>query len=274
MAMIDTRSLAPLIAVWILAASTAAANAAASGWEETDGGRLRIVTEAWQSGMTELRGVLQIELAPGWKTYWREPGSAGIPPSVTPEGDSLTGITIGFPPPVWVDDPYGSWAGYTQPVALPLTFSLIEGALPEPVALDVFLGICKDVCIPVSHRFELPLGKDNATSIHAMTVSAAFAALPHGESDRLGIETAAWTADGELEIAVWHDHGATDIALFVSAGPDLPFSKPSVASSDAGRTVFHVQPVFDTGGAGDIDLLVTARNGGDSVETRVDVIAP
>ena len=38
------------------------------------------LTKGWREGNTHIAG-LTITMAPGWKTYWRAPGDAGIPPA-------------------------------------------------------------------------------------------------------------------------------------------------------------------------------------------------
>lgn len=261
-------SKSPVIIAIVCALSPHPVMAAASHWEETDGGRLRIVTEPWQTGMTTLRGALQIELQPGWKTYWREPGSAGIPPQVTVAGDA-TQVAIHFPVPNWVDDDYGSWAGYKHPVTLPLTFTLAKDGSSHDIAADVFLGICKDICVPVGAHFDMPLSVSAGSSLQTMQVDAAFAALPGGNSDALSISAPSWTADGKLEVSLAHIGGDGDAQLFLSAGAEHQFRKPVAVSDDGTTTVFRADPLFEPGESGDIDLVVAARRGDDTAEITV-----
>jgi DsbC/DsbD-like thiol-disulfide interchange protein len=250
------------------------AAAAASQWEETEGARLRMVAEPARPGETALRGVLQIELEPGWKTYWREPGAAGIPPQVSVRNDGISGVTIHYPAPEWHDDPYGSWAGYEHPVSLPLTFALSGDAAPAALEADVFLGICRDVCVPVSVHFEVPVGEGKANAMRTLLLDAAFAALPAGNSERLAIEDAQWRPDGALEITVHLAAASGEPQLFLSAGVNHPFKKPVRVSNDGETAVFHAEPVFDPAKAGEIDLMVTARRGIDAVEIPLTLPAP
>ena len=250
------------------------ANAGASRWEETDGGRLRIVTEAWQPGMETLRGALQIELAPGWKTYWREPGSAGIPPQVSVSDEFVSGVEIHFPAPEWTTDAYGSWAGYKHPVSLPLTFSIGKDKSASVIDTDVFLGICKDVCVPISASLPVSLAATSGSSLQTMQVDAAFAALPGGNTPALTIEEPAWTSDGMLEIRVTHQGGGDETELFVAGGTAHAFRKPVSVSSDADTTVFDVEPLFDPAKTDAFELYVTARHGIDAVEIRAEIGAP
>ena len=60
----------------------APAGASSSDVFRTDGGSLRLVTTGLAGPDGIVRGALEIALEPGWKTYWREPGSSGVPPQI------------------------------------------------------------------------------------------------------------------------------------------------------------------------------------------------
>ena len=63
----------------LFAANVSAASS--SDWIRTDQSNLRLISERdGVAGRDSVRIGLQIKLAPGWKTYWRTPGDAGIPP--------------------------------------------------------------------------------------------------------------------------------------------------------------------------------------------------
>lgn len=256
----------------VLAAQPAIAGS--SQWEETDGARLRIVTETWQPGMESLRGALQVDLEPGWKTYWREPGSAGIPPQINAATGTTNEIAIHFPVPEWVDDAYGSWAGYKHPVTLPLTFAVSGESAPK-IAADVFLGICKDVCVPVTAHLEIAPASASGASLQTILVDAAFSDLPGGNSEALSIGEPSWSADGMLEISVAHAGGADATELFLSAGVEHAFAKPVAISSDDAATVFHAKPLFDPAQADDSpEITITAKHGIDSAEVVSKLPAP
>ena len=43
-------------------------------------------------------GVLDIDLKPGWKTYWRDPGDAGVPPQLDVSASTnVAGAELRFP---------------------------------------------------------------------------------------------------------------------------------------------------------------------------------
>ena len=86
---------------------------------------MRLVTSGKADEAGRIQGVLDIELKPGWKTYWRDPGDAGVPPQIDVSASTnITDAAFSFPPPQRHDDGYGKWAGYNHPVSLPVTFTL------------------------------------------------------------------------------------------------------------------------------------------------------
>ncbi len=94
---IRTLALAP----FLLASLALPAIASNSDWTETPGGRVRVVLEdngTNKAASHERRGALQIELQPGWKTYWRNPGDAGVPPQINIEGMPKRGSISGTCP--------------------------------------------------------------------------------------------------------------------------------------------------------------------------------
>ncbi len=102
-----------------------------------------------QSG-TQMAG-LRLELAEGWKTYWRSPGEAGIPPSFSWEGsDNFGSVKIHWPTPKIYDLNGLETIGYKNSVVIPLEFTPRQP--DQPITLDgsVNLGVCEDVCIPVN----------------------------------------------------------------------------------------------------------------------------
>ncbi|MCA3560801.1 MAG: hypothetical protein IOC82_07195 [Aestuariivirga sp.] len=121
-------------------------------------------------------GVL-IELAPGWKTYWRMPGDSGIPPEFTWTPSRAAKVDVQFPAPARYVDKGGETVGYLQDVIFPVTVT------PErPGALDLKLGlffaVCKDVCIPAQAEASISLGLDQRDPSGSARVEAARAAVP------------------------------------------------------------------------------------------------
>ncbi|WP_273793390.1 protein-disulfide reductase DsbD domain-containing protein [Brucella anthropi] len=174
-----------------LASLALPALASTSGWTETPGGRVRVIIE--DSGpnseaSNERRGALQIELQPGWKTYWRNPGDAGVPPQINLEGDAKA--QIDFPAPVRFDGYDEGGIGYKHPVSLPIVFHLTS--TDTRLKGDVFLGVCEKICVPVQAKFDFSLKEDaqqaSPQAIATRTIiETAFDRLPAPATPTFGI---------------------------------------------------------------------------------------
>ena len=113
----------------------AAARAETSDWALNEGGRMRLVVlPADEQG--NRAAALQIEPSPGWITYWREPGDAGIPPSITLAPDSGYKISeIGYPVPKRLDNGDLRDIGYDGAVTLPLVLSGPAGGASSGISI-------------------------------------------------------------------------------------------------------------------------------------------
>ncbi|MEX3017809.1 protein-disulfide reductase DsbD domain-containing protein [Gymnodinialimonas hymeniacidonis] len=93
---------------------------------------------------------IRIDLAPGWKTYWRAPGEGGVPTVLRlTDVEGVTGMAIHWPSPqVFFTNGLRS-VGYEGSVILPVEFALNTNGAAE-VEGRLELGVCYDVCMPIS----------------------------------------------------------------------------------------------------------------------------
>ncbi|TFL17341.1 protein-disulfide reductase DsbD domain-containing protein [Jannaschia formosa] len=99
---------------------------------------------------------LRISLEPGWKTYWRSAGSAGIAPRMDwGTSENVEAVTPAWPTPglFWQDGDLS--IGYDDDFILPLIVATGEGAARLGGRLD--LGVCAAVCLPVQVEVEVAL---------------------------------------------------------------------------------------------------------------------
>ncbi|MBS0564163.1 MAG: hypothetical protein JSR87_06750 [Proteobacteria bacterium] len=100
---------------------------------------------------TGYMAALRLTLAPGWKTYWRAPGEAGIPPSFDwSASDNLSAVTYHWPTPQVFDLNGLRTFGYHDGLVLPIEFTSRRAGAPLAIAGHVALGVCKDICVPAS----------------------------------------------------------------------------------------------------------------------------
>ncbi|MBW8321207.1 MAG: cytochrome C biogenesis protein [Rhizobium sp.] len=171
-----------------------------SAWAVNEGGRMRLVVlPADEQG--KRAGALQIEPSPGWITYWREPGDAGIPPSITLAPDSGYTLTeVAYPVPKRIDSGDLRDIGYDGPVTLPLVLSgPADGRLSSgELKASVFIGLCRNICIPFQAEFQLALTLSETTDTEETElVAAARRTLPEPPSADFAVRSHALSADGK-----------------------------------------------------------------------------
>ena len=144
----------------LLALADGPAHAAASDWASNAHGAARLVSavEATGSG-TRLDVGLQLRLTPGWHTYWRTPGDAGVAPTIDWQGSqNLTSAAIAWPAPQRLPPAAGlETVGYEDGVVLPIAVTLAHPGAPLRLHAEVDYASCKDVCIPYHASLDLVL---------------------------------------------------------------------------------------------------------------------
>jgi len=150
--MIRSYLLLPLFAA-VLAFSSLPAVAQTGGRNLADIVQLEFLP-GWRRDDGTHMAALQIRLAPGWKTYWRSPGSAGIPPQLQMrDRRGMQGVQLFWPvPDIFYTSGYRS-IGYYDEVLLPLQVNLAPGQRELRIRGSISIGACQDVCIPVALDF-------------------------------------------------------------------------------------------------------------------------
>ena len=91
---------------------------------------------------------LAVDLSPGWKTYWRSAGSAGIPPQMDWRGSKgARSVTPSWPTPIVFGDPGALSIGYDADFVLPLLIAT-DGGAPVRLRGELAIGVCRDICVP------------------------------------------------------------------------------------------------------------------------------
>lgn len=105
----------------------------------------------WQEASGDHIAALELALQPDWKTYWRAPGSGGIPPEFDWTGsENLQSVALIWPRPVAFELDGITSFGYHDSLVLPIKVTAEDPSLPVRLRAHVTLGICKDICIPVT----------------------------------------------------------------------------------------------------------------------------
>lgn len=231
------------------------------------------VLPGWQMPDGTHVAALKFSLADGWKTYWRAPGDAGIPPRIGWRGSrNLDAVEIVWPTPQQTTTSGMRTIGYADDLVLPLR--LTPGQAGRAIALQVRLelGVCKDICMPV----EMTVAADLPPGIRERDprIAAALAARPYTAAEA-GVGRVACSLSpidgGGLRLVAEVDMdqmGAREWIVVETDSPDL-----WVAQSDTqrqGKRLRAVTEVHHVEGRGFMidrsGLRLTVLSIGDAVE--------
>lgn len=107
------------------------------------------VLPGWQTTGGTRMAALRLTLAPGWKTYWRVPGEAGIPAQFDISASTnIAGMVAHWPTPQVFDLAGLQSFGFAGELVLPLEFTPRAGGAMALVA-EINLGVCDQICVPV-----------------------------------------------------------------------------------------------------------------------------
>lgn len=181
-----------------------------SGWTLPDGRRM---------------AGLRLNLAPGWKTYWRVPGEAGVPPRFDWRGARNVGsVSVTWPTPQIFYE-YGMRSyGFKESFVLPLVIAPADGTADMHLKGTMHLGMCADVCVPYTLQIDTPLAPPAAKPTPAIV--AALAARPYSADEgevRAATCSVTPTTDGmQVEARITLPHtGGNEVTVIEPGLPDI-----------------------------------------------------
>lgn len=117
------------------------------------------ILPGWRTPDGTHMAALRVRLAPGWKTYWRAPGEAGIPPRFDWNGSqNIKSVAFHWPTPQVFHQNGMATIGYKDELVLPIELTPDTSGAPIALRAEVEIGVCQDVCLPVSIRVSADLG--------------------------------------------------------------------------------------------------------------------
>jgi len=254
--------LAILVLGFFAPAGAAGPSAGVTPWVEAQAARVRLLAgaDAAHPGKALLAGV-EITMAEGWKTYWRNPGEAGVPPSFDWSGSTNTAsIKVAYPAPTRLVDPAAEMIGYKTSVLFPI--EVIPKVPAEAVELRLALefAVCREICIPAQASLALTVPPAPVAGAPAPAIAAALERVPRAQAKRragdpklLGVTPKLTGPSPSLEIEAKFPDGGAGADVFIEA-PDgifVPMAKKLAGARD-----------------GQVRFLVDLSRGGNAEELR------
>ncbi|NOR61159.1 MAG: hypothetical protein GQ535_01530 [Rhodobacteraceae bacterium] len=130
--------------------------------QNLDYGSVKLL-KGWQAEDGSYQVALEFKLNEGWKTYWRMPGPAGLPPVFAWEGsDNIADVRYDWPTPEIIDQGGMITLGYHDEFVLPIRITP-EADGPVRIAMTLNFGVCSDICVPAQALF---LARLNGSADH------------------------------------------------------------------------------------------------------------
>jgi DsbC/DsbD-like thiol-disulfide interchange protein len=283
----------------ILVAGTSLACAAedASRWDGDARSAVRLIVGAPPAGKnatatTTLRAGIEVRLKPGWHTYWRYPGDAGVPPRFDFAGSqNVKSVDVLWPAPQPIREQGLIAIGYTSDVIWPLAVVPLDRAKPVTLRLKLDYAVCEKLCVPAQGKAELALAGGPSSRAAALAEADARVPKQHalGEGSPLAIKSISIARedarqrpdgnDGAARPRVIVDVAAppgSAVALFAE-GPTPEWALPVPAPID-GAPAGSQRFAFDLDGAPPgakyqgVPITLTAVAGNHAIEvvTRLD----
>ncbi len=263
------------VAALALSGPASAQEAAVSPWSKSSHSSLRLIAGATAPSGKQRIGV-EITMAPGYKTYWRSPGEAGIPPVFDWSGsENVGGLDVRWPAPERFEDATGSGIGYIGEVVVPVSVQPLDPARPVTLVLKLDYAVCDKICVPARGEARLWL-EPGVTAVSSPRLEQFEAQVPvpvklGPARDRLSILEV--TRDEQaLKLVLRPPEGGAVEDVFVEGAGMWSFGRPMLMKLPDGNLVAKLKVIDRPKGAsGPTPFVVTLRGKPHPVEARLEL---
>jgi DsbC/DsbD-like thiol-disulfide interchange protein len=250
----------------------------ASPWSVGLGARMRLVRGAPLERNQAFAAGIEIALEPGFRTYWRMPGAAGVPPVFDwSASQNLAAVTPDWPAPKRLEEEGVFVIGYTgDNLVLPLRITATDAKKPVGLVLSLNYAACKTICVPEKGEAALTLLPDLPEGLYSALIEAAGREVPKRVAPAaLGLDRsnaamlALGSADPSLALVLDLANGEHVLDIFVEGPENWLFGAP-VANRGTGDVRL---PLLDhpkrVDRAADIPFTVTIVTDMRALETAI-----
>jgi DsbC/DsbD-like thiol-disulfide interchange protein len=275
-------SLLSALAALALSVPALAQEAAVSPWSPSTHSSIRLIAGATAASGKQRIGV-EITMSPGYKTYWRSPGDAGVPPVFDWSGSlNVGGLDVRWPAPERFEDGNGYSVGYVGEVVVPVSVQPVDPAQPVMVVLKLDYAVCEKMCIPAKGEARLWL-EPGVTSVTSPRLESFQERVPlpvklgpHKDKiSVLEVKPGEAGAEPNVQLLLQAPPDGTIDDVFVEGPGMWSFGKPSLSPQPDG-TIAATVKINDRpkGSSGPIPFIVTVRGKPAAVEARLELDIP
>ncbi len=194
---------------------------------------------------------LHIQLAKGWKFYWRTPGEGGVPAQFDwTASRNVARVDVAWPAPKRIQLGNSEIYGYGGEVVLPLRVERQQADQDYGLDLTVEYGVCKDICILRNDR--LILRSQDAVPVGNIALLAKWRARVPQPAAQAGLQLVSHRLKPDrLVVELKSQVPLQNPDLFVEGAADSWFGRPAIAISADGRAArFDMAASYPPGKAG------------------------
>ncbi|SON49533.1 protein-disulfide reductase DsbD family protein [Vibrio tapetis] len=116
-----------------------------------------MLTGAQDPSARQIEAVLEVQLEPEWKTYWRSPGEGGVAPTLDWSNSSnIADLQWHWPAPNYYELLGVTTLGYQSQVAFPITITLEDETKPAVLDASLRMASCTTICVITDYPIKLP----------------------------------------------------------------------------------------------------------------------
>ncbi|EKS42169.1 protein-disulfide reductase DsbD family protein [Afipia broomeae] len=202
-----------------------------------------LLTGSSEAGKPDVTWIgVRVDLGPGWKTYWKSPGDAGLPTEFDWSGSSnVVSTEVNWPAPSRLSILGFESVGYTHEVLFPVKIKVRELGIETRIRLKLAVYACSTICV----REELVLAgtiQPGASGHSQTTIDTWRSRVPQPTSNVLSVLSVERSPTGpaslKVEIASSKPLNAPD--AFIESDPALSGDKPVVTFEHGNRATLTV----------------------------------
>lgn len=221
----------------------------------------------------------------GFKTYWRVPGDAGVPPVFDwSASDNLGSVAIRWPSPKRFVDGGITTIGYKERVIFPAIIRAADTGKAVTATLKLDYAVCDNICIPAKADVTLALPEQAETS-QTSTLDQFRAQTPRSKEpgkldDRPALISAMFVPEKgrkAVDVVVGIPPGGTINEVFLEGPEGWLFGTPVITQTEPDKLTMRI-PIEDRPknmlGLVPVVLTITGTPTSSEIRFEIEATAP
>ena len=212
---------------------------------------------------------VRVVLGPGWKTYWKSPGDAGLPPEFDWSASSnIKTAEVNWPLPHRTSILGFDTVGYAGEVVFPVRILRRDRAADTAIDLKLAVYACSNICVRQEYALKASFGPDLSPRAGQQQIMAWQAKVPSPQSPTLTIHAISrlGTDPEQVQIKVSATEPFARPDMLIDSDPPIAAAKPEVErGSDGIATLTVVLPDSSAASLRDRALTAVVVNGDQAV---------